>query len=203
MKNHQISLSLLCCLSCILFLSGCGIFSLHPLYNPQDLLMKSEIIGSWQDRSDENIHITIAYLDEKFYRFTMIEKGDTMHFKMGLMKLDGQYFIDLYPNDECGVFGNDSSCEWFENMFKNYIPVHTFMKLEFAGEEIALTGFDNERLIKLFHENKIRLAHEIPNREDEDGYVVITASTDDLQKFISRYANDAEAFDETTTYHRL
>jgi hypothetical protein len=45
------------------------------------------------------------------------------------------------------------------------------------------------------------LAHEQPG-EDED-YVVITASTADLQKFIARYANDKDAFNETEKYRRL
>ena len=84
---------------------------------------------------------------------------------------------------------------------RNYIPAHTFMKFDIIGNEIALTEFDNERLINLFEQNRIRLAHEIAG--EDDGYVVITASTDDLQKFITRYANDKDAFEETEKYHRL
>ena len=88
-----------------------------------------------------------------------------------------------------------------EIMFKNYVPVHTFMKFDFIDDQITLTEFDNERLIELFGQNRIRLAHEMAGEDDD--YVVITASTDDLQKFITRYANDQEAFEETEKYHRL
>ena len=75
------------------------------------------------------------------------------------------------------------------------------MKFDFIDDEIVLTEFDNDRLIKLFQQNRIRLPHEIPG-EDED-YVVITASTDELQKFITRYANDKDAFNEPEKYYRL
>ena len=122
---------------------------------------------------------------------------------MGLIKLNNQYFVDLFPDDECSFF-DGVDCKGLDNLFRNYIPAHTFMKFDIVDDKIALTEFDNERLIKLFHENKIRLAHEIPgDTDDDDSYVVITASTDDLQKFITRYSNDKEAFNETEKYHRL
>jgi hypothetical protein len=137
------------------------------------------------------------------YNFTLVVDKDTVAFVMGLMKLNNQYFIDLFPDGDCSFF-DGGDCEGLDNMWRNYIPIHTFMKFDIIDDKIALTEFDNERLIKLFHENKIRLAHEIPgDKDDDDAYVVITASTDDLQKFISRYSNDKDAFSETEKYHRL
>ena len=48
---------------------------------------------------------------------------------------------------------------------------------------------DREWIEKLFDENKIRIKHEVI-----DGDAVLTASTDDLQKFFTKYVNDKDAF---------
>ena len=146
------------------------------------------------------MYIVIDTLEDSRYDFEIIDGEDSILFEMGLLELDGQHFIDLFPNDDCSFFGGDD-CYALENLLRNYIPAHTFMKFDFSEDELVLTEFDNERLIKLFEQNRIRLNHEIPG-EDTD-YVVITASTDDLQKFIIRYANDEEAFNEPSKYHRL
>ena len=201
MKKHRISIPIFI-LCTALFVSGCGIFSLHPLYQENDLLINVDIIGTWQSDS-ENTLIYIDTLKDQLYNFMVVDGEDTLNFKMGLIKLNNQYFIDLFPNDDCSFFSG-GDCNVWENLSRNYIPAHTFMKFDIAGGKIALTEFDNKRLIRLFHEDKIRLAHEIPgDKDDQDAYVVITASTENLQKFIIRYANDSEAFDETEKYHRL
>ncbi len=202
MKKHRISIPIFI-LSITLLMSGCGIFSLHPLYNKKDLLVKTDIIGRWQSDTDTKTFVNIDTLKDQMYKFTLIEGKDTVEFVMGLIELGNQYFIDLFPDGDCSFFSG-GDCEGLDNMFRNYIPVHTFMKFDILNGKIALTEFDNERLIKLFHENKIRLAHEIPgDKDDDDAYVVITASTDDLQKFITRYSNDKDAFNDTENYHRL
>lgn len=199
MKKHKISIQLFV-LSSILFMSGCGIFSLHPLYHKEDLVIKPEIAGTWQSKSDEGFQIIIETQNNNKYEFVMIDKEDTMGFEMGLIELGDQYFIDLYPLEDGNIFSGEED-ELLENLFKNYIPAHSFMKFDIAGDEMYLTEFDEERLIELFQQDKIRLSHEMPG-EDED-YVVITAKTDDIQKFISRYANEENAFNETENYYRL
>ena len=198
MKNHKISIQILF-LSTFILLSGCGIFSLQPLYHNKDLLVQTDLIGTWQNKGDKEV-VIIDTLGDNKYEFIMVDGQDTIGFEMGLLKLNNQYFIDLFPSDDCSFFGGDD-CEMWEIMFKNYVPVHTFMKFDFIDDQITLTEFDNERLIELFGQNRIRLAHEMAGEDDD--YVVITASTDDLQKFITRYANDQEAFEETEKYHRL
>ena len=199
MKKPKISIQLFV-LSLIIFMSGCGIFSLHPLYHQEDLVMKPEIVGTWQSKQDSGFTVIIDTLGNGKYEFVMVDKDDTIGFEMGLIKLNNQYFIDLFPLEDGNIFAGEND-ELLDNLFRNYIPAHTFMKFDFLNNEIGLTEFDNERLIELFKQNKIRLSHEMAG-EDED-YVVITASTNDLQKFIIRYADDKEAFIETEKYHRL
>ena len=199
MKKHKVLVPIFTLL--VFFLvSGCGIFSLHPLYKRADLIVNTQLVGTWHNpQEDENLYVVIDTIKDDKYRFIRIDDMDTTEFDMGLLKLNGQYFIDLFPSGDCSVFDN-SDCLALENMVRNYIPTHTFMKFDVKNDEIAITEFDNERLLDLFKQNRIRLAHE--KSEDED-YVVLTASTDELQKFISRYASDPDAFGETSRYYRM
>lgn len=200
MKKQQI-FTRISILAIVLLFSGCGIFSLHPLYHDENLLVKSELIGTWQNSDDANTFISIDTLGDKMYEFVLVDKEDTVNFEMGLLQLGDQFFIDLFPSeDDCGWPGG-GDCDQLELMFRNYIPVHTFMKFEYKDNNLFLTEFDNERLIDLFDQKRIRLSHEMAGKDND--YVVITASTNDLQKFISRYANDKEAFVESEKYHRL
>jgi len=198
MKKRCIHYSIII-IGSVVLLSGCGIFSLHALYKDENLIVKNELIGTWQSIGDDDFAVMIDSIGHSKYEFVMIDGEDTAAFEMGLIQLKNQYFIDLYPQEECS-FPSGENCDMIEMLLRNYIPVHTFMKLDYLDGTLILTEFDNERLIDLFANNRIRLPHEMIN---EDEYVVITASTDDLQKFISRYANDDEAFNEPEKYHRL
>jgi hypothetical protein len=199
MKKHKILVPAL--FGALFFLvSGCGIFSLHPLYLKADLIIDIKIIGTWHNQQeDENLYFIIDTLKDNKYEFVVIDDKDTLEFEMGLLRLNGQYFIDLFPNTDCSFF-DSGNCVSLENFVRNYIPAHTFMKLDVKQGAIVLTEFDNERLLDLFKQNRIRLPHEQP--EDMD-YVVITAGTDELQKFISRYAADPDAFNDPATYYRV
>jgi hypothetical protein len=201
MKNQRITIAALC-FALFVLVSGCGIFSIHPLFHQKDLIVDTKLIGTWKEASDEHLLIKIDTISDKMYEFTKIDGEDTINFEMGLLELNGQYFIDLFPSEKCGILQGED-CDMMELLFKNYIPIHTFMKIEISNGSFNLIQFDNERLIKLFHENKIRLAHEIPDKDDDDAYVVITASTDDLQKFIGRYGHEKEAFSDTSQYIKV
>lgn len=198
MKNRSISIQLFI-LSTFLFLSGCGIFSLHPLYHNKDLIVKTELIGTWQLENKSEMLI-IDTLKDKKYEFVIMDKDDTVGFQMGLIQLDNQYFIDLFPLEDGTIF-SDEKYDGLNNLFRNYIPAHSFMKIDFTQDQITLTEFDNKRLIDLFEKNQVRLAHEQPGEDDD--YIVITAKTGDIQKFITRYAKDELAFIESENYHRL
>ena len=184
----------------IFIFTGCGIFSLHPLYHPSDLLIYDELVGTWKDEGDDEVYLVIDTVGDRKYEFMLVDGADTVLFEMGLLKLNDQHFIDLYPHEDCSFIG-DSDCESWELMFRNYIPVHTFMKTDLNTSKFILTEFDNERLIDLFQKDRIRLEHEMIG-EDED-YVVITASTGNLQKFITRYSNDDQAFSDPDTYVKV
>lgn len=189
----------------LVLISSCGIFSIHPLYHKADLLQKDTLLGLWQEEDNKKGSIQFLSQDgNDLYRAILIDGSDTSQFDAGLIDLEGQLYLDLFPSEDCDLF-SDGDCKMLDNFNNNYIPTHTFMKIDIVQNSLKLTPFDAERLMQLFRQNRIRLAHEFPTTEEgaSDDFVVITASTDDLQKFVARYSDDEEAFDEPSRYSKL
>lgn len=181
-------------------LSSCTIFSLHPLYEAGDLIEEPELIGQWQETSDGKEYISFEKFKDKKYLFKYLEKKpdknsdtevDSVSFEAGLLKVGTHYFLDLYPWYEDG---RDES--WY--LFRNFIPTHAFLKIEWEGQHMILYLFDYDQMTKLFEQNRIRIKHEMVG-----DFIVITASTRDLQRFIRKYADDPEAFDDPDYFKKI
>ncbi len=186
----------------ILFLTGC-VQSLHPLYHDKDRLEVPEIVGKWQSESgptwefskvEDKPSYFLKYVDtgdntDKKRVKTWVDKGsfpkeaEIANMDVNIVKLGGHYFMDFYPAD------NKSLDNLNELLSMHLLATHTFAKLQVLDGQLLIQHLDPEWLEKLFDENKIRIKHEVV-----DGSVVLTASTKDLQKFISKYADDENAF---------
>ena len=194
MKTKLIILSALLAV----IMSGCLVKSLHPFYTDKDVVYKPELTGRWagEDSASWEIrqHKSFAGFmkDEKFtpaYDITLTDKKGTSKFLAHLFTVDKQLYIDFYLPD---VEGQDLAV-------MHLIPAHTLAKVELAPNQITIKWYNEEWLVKLFNENRVRIGHErIPFDLDEknpDNFeVVLTAPTADLQKFIAKYGNDPVAF---------
>lgn len=183
----------------VILSQACTVFSIHPLYTTEDLLVETAILGTWKAGNET---LVFDNLQNSKYRMTLMS-DDTVVFSAGLINLRDQLFIDLFPYSDCD-FPDTNDCLAYENLSRNFVPVHSFLKFGFENNQIILTPFDQDRLQTLFEQNRIRLSHEkvVIEEEDEDPLIVLTASTPELQKFIGRYGDDEEAFDEPTIYSR-
>ena len=198
---------------------SCTIFSLNPLYNEEDLLEVPHLQGVWRDTDDGEKFVSFEMLENKRYVFRHMEKQgndthtynpgmrsdseqplnmeavgdhiDTVSFEAGIIKLGDHYFMDLFPY-------YDEEFEEGDYLFRGFIPTHSFLKVEWEGEYINLYTFSYDRLKELFEQNRIRIRHQA-----FEDYIVITASTDELQKFISKYADDEKAFDDPGKFRKI
>jgi len=173
----------------LLFLSGC-IPSIHSLYHEEDLVFKNELLGIWKD-SDGNFW-DFKTGGEKSYNLTFYEGAgiisDTTtlgEFETHLVKLGDYYFLDLYP-------GDNNQLEMPSLLIASLLPVHIFAKVEFVDEQVQVSFFDPDWLESLMEENRIRISY-----EKTDEYYLLTASTDELQRFVVKYAETKEAFVNT------
>jgi len=175
-------------ISIIIIINGC-IPSLHPLYTDDDLVFEASLLDKWFD-TESSDSWTFGATDENIYKLTLVQTGTPSNFVVHLLKLDDNYFLDFYPDD------NDVECK--ENSFylSHIIYAHTFAKIIFNNDGIEILSFDPSWLDELFNENKIRISHEEvinPSSVDEP-MIVLTASTQELQKFVKKYANDENAY---------
>jgi hypothetical protein len=99
--------------------------------------------------------------------------------------LGGAYFLDFYLEDFLG----DEDVLTLASF--HIVPVHTFAKLEVERDKLIINWFDQEWLEDLIKENKIRIHH-----ENNDDFILLTAKPKELQKFVSKYLNSEEAFED-------
>jgi hypothetical protein len=176
---------------------SCTIFSLNPLYHEKDLIEEPELLGVWRQIDEGKEYVSFEKYEDKKYIFRYMEEDegpqdmDTISFESGLLKVGDHYFIDLYPY-------YDQELDEADYLFRGFIPTHSVLKIEWKNDEMELYFFSYDRLEELFEQNRIRIRHQM-----FDDYIVITASTDELQKFIKKYADDEKAFDDSSTFIKI
>lgn len=180
-------------------LGGCSIYSLHPLYNESTLVFDTNLLGTWEDNDGNTWNFEKAIkpeyddlkkigLNENTYLLSYTENDKMAQLHVHLVKLEDKLFLDLYPADNYDEqIGNDL-------LAQQLLPIHTFVKVEINKNDITLSPFDAEWVDDLFEHKKIRIAHE---DVAYFGYMlrVLTASTPELQKFVTKYGNEKEAFE--------
>jgi hypothetical protein len=189
-------------LSLALIIAICCIPSLHPLYTKKDLILNNTIEGTWisnESEKDQSIWEIEKYdgcghcpgpqelyptnIDGKLYSLTNIQFSDTVVFELYILKLGDYFYFDLYPHDD---YESDNE---LGNM--HLFPVHTFAKVDIKNNTINIKQFDLEFLEELIRQNKIKISHEKSGRN-----IILTAPTEELQKFVIKYADDENAFND-------
>lgn len=185
-------------------LPGC-VFSLYPLYTEKDLVYDPKLEGVYADPKSqegwkfENLlqHekegksqtdvvkagiLKDETINKKTYLLTYTENGEARRMQAHLTRLGDYLFLDIFPEEL------QLKNSFFESQF---VPVHTYAKVKITGNRVELYFLDKDFLDKLLEQNTIRIKHETLS-----GYKVITASTEELQKFITKYAGRQDLFEE-------
>lgn len=186
----------------VLLLSGCFVYSFYPLYTEDDLFPNDLLLGEWMDQDSTIWKFkhkttskwffggTVKY-DSSAYYLNIKAQEDTAYSKRSIaariVKLEEYYFIDFFMEDHLED-GPDS----FFDMY--LFPVHVFAKLELNGDQTNIKYFNPEWLGSLIQRNKIRIHH-----EKTEEMVLLTAKPKELQKFVLKYVNSEEAFEEDYT----
>jgi len=184
----------------VILLNGCFIKSIHPFYKEKNVIFKPELVGTWMDQD------SAVWKIEQYKRSLGFMKGDTVEnsylmvftdikgnktvYNTHLFELDGEYYLDFFPILE----------ELLEDNLAYYsiIPSHSLAKIFIRDQnQVQVSFFNEEWLGNLFKENRIIISHEkmIINQDyDTRDTYVLTASTNELQKFILKYGNDPKVF---------
>ena len=168
----------------LLLLNAC-IPSLHPLYTPETLAFRRDLNGTWESSDDSGVYTWHFEPDEEQKSYSLIfsmEESKKERYEVHLVKLGSHYFLDLYPDDHQEVQGT----------LAYSLPTHSFGRIDFGDGQVLISLFDYDWLERLFKERKIRMKHETV----DDGTIVLTASSEELQGFVLKYADEAEAYME-------
>ena len=175
----------------VLLIAGC-VRSLYPLFSEADLIFNPKLLGTWIEKDGKNTW-RFEKAGEKEYTLWHYEAeyelnsgtkvpGDTAKFIAQLGKLEKNYFLDIHPGKpETKV----------KNGFYNFhlFPVHTISKIFIDSDSLKLSMLDNDWLAKMIDRNAFKILH--ARLSDQ---IILTASTEDLQRLVKKYAENSKAF---------
>ena len=173
------------------------VVSVHPIYTEADLVTDARLLGCWTGETEEGPCLLTftegAEGDNRGYALVMKEDdGAESAFRAHLAQLGDRLYLDVQP-----VRGEESDTI---HQF-HLVAAHTFFRVRFEGEMLRLAMLDNEWLDDALAEGEVKLPHRRSSDENEHS-IVLTASTEQLQRFVLKYADDEEAFTELDTFHR-
>lgn len=193
-------------ISVLLYLfTGCYLQSVHPLVPFKDAQVLDGLEGRWESGEqrwtfiNDPSHFTsnpfgedFELSDEEKKEFDSVymiiledlesPSADSVLLIGSIGTFNGEHFIDL------SMFYSD------ESSIQNYynFPVHIFSKISMENGTLSLEYFESSWIKEQIQNNRVRIKHE----QNENGDILITASTRELQKFVSKYSDDPKAFDE-------
>jgi hypothetical protein len=194
----------------LVWLTGCGVPSVHPLYESQDLIINESLTGTWEKDDGKTTWevASLAWLNEQWTLdadmqddreflydldslglgngYIIQQRGNVNYvYVAGLVELGGSHYLDLYKIDfDSDVFS---------------FPVHIFMKVSYNDDRIEMHMFSEEWLRELIRNRQVRIRYE----ESFMGEFLLTAPTRDLKKFVEKYGDVEEAYEHTETYRKI
>lgn len=173
--------------------AGCVLTSLHPAYHEKDIIFEPRLVGTWSTTEDLSKDSWIFEAGEtNHYRVTYVNEGKKAHLDGAVFKLGGHLFLDLRPTEE-GLKeapGFDTYAVWL-------IATHIQLRLAFREDSLTMAAIKLQWLDELLKKNPRALRHE--RTEDR---VIATASTDEIQAFLLKYAGEEEAFEKADELKR-
>jgi hypothetical protein len=178
-------------------MSGCLVSSLHPFYKKKDKIFEESLVGNWVDGDSciWTIHpkmVSTGFMTEKkhdsSYVITYYEDHTKAILQGTLFQLNGVDYVDFLPDPDEEHHKADMT-SW------HHVPVHTLARVQYNKDSILLYWYGDEWLNELLEQNRIRIKHERVESAEYDRQV-LTADTDELQKFIRKYANNPKTADE-------
>jgi hypothetical protein len=169
---------LLVVLACALPMTGCFTLSLYPLYSANGTATDLQIEGRWTDVEGQDIWEIRR--DGDGFVATCPTDATSEPVRMRMVRLGEYHFLDLTSRNTPTLA----------------IEGHMFGKIWMSEGNLNVQLMSSSWLERKAKEAGLAYV-ELPDHQ-----VVLTAATGDLQKFVLRYATDAEAFEEPQKLHR-
>ena len=182
-------------------LGGCvPVMSLHSLYTKENVVFEEKLLGTWVD--DPNSPETTWEFNrieepKNAYRLVLSDKdGQKGSFVAHLVKLENSLFLDVFPDEFPCDTEDPNKIDWLYNVFF-LVPVHTFIKIDSIGPQLKMRLTDDDKMEELLKEDPNAVKH--MSIEDR---LILTASTEELQAFVLKYADDSRVFPDEIVLNR-
>lgn len=175
-------------------LFGC-VPSVNPLYTEKDVVFDPALMGAWSGDNNKETWAFEKSGDKAYKLLQTDEDGRTAEFEVHLVRLKEHRFLDLYLVDP--GMEKDSKMNSYAGFA--LIPGHMFMKVTQIQPTLQIAFLDPDWLKELLEKNPRAIAHKkIPGNSGDktEDRIVLTAETEDLQKFILKHINDEKIFGE-------
>ncbi|MFH0755899.1 MAG: hypothetical protein V2B15_01255 [Bacteroidota bacterium] len=194
MKRSQVWIMVLA----MAFMTSCLVSSLHPFFKKEDKFFDTTMVGYWMDGDSCIWTIFPNMVSEGFmkpsrpdssYQIIYYEDESKYSILSGtLFQINGVNYVDFTPAPK------EDHCTSDMTSF-HHVPVHTLARVQYSKDSILIYWYGDNWLNDLFEQNRIRIKHETVNAGDYDRQL-LTADTEELQKFIRKYANDPKTAED-------
>lgn len=167
--------------------------SLQPLYSPETIVFREELIGIWKEKPQDEESWTFTKGENNTYQLNIRDKDESSLHEVRLVKLGEHLFLDLFPNGS--ALENSKLGEFYR---ASLVPAHLIIKVK-LGAKLELQLMQPEKLDDLLKAAPKTLAHTYIEKDR----LVITASTPELQAFIKKQADSKELWGDPGVMEKL
>jgi len=167
----------------VAIVSGGCVPTLNSLFTSKNVSYDPALEGKWQNAEAT---WTIRPFDTKGGRYglrTEMKDQPPAEWYATLGNIGTNRFLELLPQRP-----NEIHPQSFYG--GHFIQLRSFWKVSLEGDNLTLTSMSTQWLEAMLKQNKVNTKYEEP----EDGMLFLTASTQELQDFVAKYADDPGAF---------
>ena len=191
--------------------AGCvPIVSLNPLFTKGDIVFDEKLLGTWaEEGGDAGTSWEFARFEEssaeglpkhlqsefkRLYRLNLTDKdGHKGILAACLVKLGERRFLDIFPDQfPSGESDPEKTKLPYTAFF--FLRSHSFIRVDAAGDQLKIRFTDDDEFNKLVDAEPKAVAY-IETEERP----ILTASTKELQTFVTKYADDTRLFPHEVT----
>jgi hypothetical protein len=179
-----------------IFLAGCPVSDLHPLYNSSDNVVEPLLVGKWFPLDESGDKGFIEFEKASGTGYTMIlndpDTGLVDHYDVQLVRLGGNLFADLR-------FSTRTRGEANVDMPIGVIATHMVVKLTVTKDDLSWATMEDDALKNVLKTDAPRETPVVGKLEYDSDDSLVLADTETLRRYVTAHATDG--FSEGDHWH--
>ena len=179
-----------------IFLAGCPVSDLHPLYKNGEDVVEPLLVGKWRPPdSSGNGYISFEKATSGGYTMTLadIDSGVSDQYEVHLVRLGGNLFGDLH-------FSSRSHNSKNVDMPIGVIATHMVVKLTVAQDDLGWATMDDDSLKSILKNDAASQKPTLGNMAYDSDDSLVLGDTDTLRRYVTAHPTDG--FSEGDHWHR-